>query len=79
MLKRMLLAAAVTGLIAGAAIPVQITAAMAGKSGCREAAKAKFPGDLKSRHAYKKECKSQWKTYQTAHGKKGGLFKKAAA
>jgi hypothetical protein len=80
MLKRMLVAAAVTGLIAGAAIPVQITPAMAGKSGCREAAKAKFGGgDLKARHAFKKECKAQWKAYKTVHGKKRGLFKKAAA
>jgi hypothetical protein len=34
---------------------------------------------LKSRHAFKKECKAHWKAYQMAHGKKGGLFKKAAA
>ena len=79
MLKRILLAAAVTGLIAGVAIPVQITPAMAGKSGCREAAKVKFQGDLKARHAFKKDCKAHWKAYKTAHGKRGGLFKKAAA
>jgi hypothetical protein len=79
MLKRMLVAAIATSFIAGAAIPLQITPAMAGKSGCREAAKAKFPGDRKERHAFKKECKSQWKAYKTAHGKKRGLFKKAAA
>jgi hypothetical protein len=78
MLKGMLVAAAITGLIAGVAIPVQITPAMAGKSGCREAAKAKFHGDLKARHAFKKECKAAWKAYKTAHGKKRGLFKKAA-
>jgi hypothetical protein len=78
MLKRFFLAAAVTGLLAGAALPVQTTSALAGKSGCREAAKAKFHGDLKARHAFKKECKAQWKAYKTAHGKKGGLFKKAA-
>jgi len=79
MLKRILVAAAVTGLIAGAAIPVQITPAMAGHSGCREVAKSKFPGNLKSRHAFTRECKAHWKAYQMAHGKKGGLFKKAAA
>ena len=78
MLKRILVAAAVTGLVAGAAIPVQITPAMAGHSGCREAAKAKFQGDMKAHHAFKKECKAHWKAYRTAHGKKGGLFKKAA-
>jgi hypothetical protein len=79
MLKRMLVAAVVTGLIAGAATPLQITPAMAGKSGCREAAKAKFPGDRKERHSFKKECKEEWKAYKAAHGKKRGLFKKAAA
>lgn len=78
MLKRFFLAAAVTGLVAGASISVQIDPADARPSNCREAAKAKFPGDLKSRVAYKRECKAQWKAYKTAHGKKGGLFKKAA-
>jgi hypothetical protein len=78
MLKRLFLAAAVTGLIAGAAIPLQPSSAMAGKSGCREAAKAKFHGEMKARHAFKKECKAHWKAYKTAHGKKGRLFKKAA-
>jgi hypothetical protein len=77
MLKRMLVAAIAIGFVA--AIPLQITPAMAGKSGCHEAAKAKFPGDRKERHAFKKECKAQWKAYKTAHGKKRGLFKKAAA
>ena len=71
MLKRILIAAAVTGLIAGAALPVQITPALAGKSGCKEAAKAKFTGDRKAQHAFKKECKTHWKAHKTAHGKKG--------
>ena len=78
MLKRLLVAAAVTSLVAGAAVPVTVDAARADKSGCREAAKAKFPGDHKARHAFKKECKDAWKTYRTAHGKRGGLFKKEA-
>jgi hypothetical protein len=77
MLKRILAAAAVTGLVAGAALPVQVTPAMAGKSGCREAAKSKFSGDMKSRKAFKKECKAHWKANKSAHGKRGGLFKKA--
>ena len=72
MLKKVLVAAAVTGLVAGAALPVQITPAYAGKSGCREAAKAKFQGDRKARHAFKKECKAHWKSYKKVHGKKGG-------
>jgi hypothetical protein len=78
MLKRIFFAAAVTGLVAGASILVHTDPALAGKSGCREAAKAKFPGEFKSRMAYKKECKSHWKAMQSAHGKRGGLFKKAA-
>ena len=78
MLKRIFLAAAVTGLIAGASIPVQIDSAIAASSGCREAAKAKFHGELKARVAFKRECKAHWKAYRTAHGKKDGLFKKAA-
>jgi hypothetical protein len=78
MLKRILAAAALTGLVAGAAIPVQTSSAMAGHGGCREAAKAKFHGDLKMRRAFKKECKTHWKAHKSAHGKKGGLFKKAA-
>jgi len=76
MLKKILVAAAVTGLVAGTALPVQITPAFAGKSGCKETAKAKFTGDRKAQHAFKKECKTHWKAYKTAHGKKG--HKKAA-
>ena len=71
MLKRIIVAAAVTGLVAGAALPVQITPAHAGKSGCAEAAKSKFPADKKAQHAFKKECKTHWKAHKTAHGKKG--------
>jgi hypothetical protein len=78
MLKRLFLAAALTGLVAGVSIPLQTDTAEARPSGCREAAKAKFPDDLKSRVAYKKECKAHWKAYKTAHGKRGGLFNKAA-
>ena len=65
MLKRMLFVAAVTGLVAGVTIPVHTTPAEAA-SGCLKAAKAKFPGDHKSRHAYRKECKAHWKAYKTA-------------
>jgi hypothetical protein len=69
MLKRMLVAAALTGLIAGFALPVHMAPAFAGKSGCHEAAKAKFSGDAKARHAFKKECKTHWKAYKAGHGK----------
>ena len=66
MLKRMLFAAAITGLVAGPTIPVHTTPAEAAPSGCFKAAKAKFPGDTKSRHAYRKECKAHFKAYRAA-------------
>jgi hypothetical protein len=61
MLKKMLLAAVATGFVAALALPVQFTPAEAGMLSCRHAAKAKFPGDRKARHAYKKECKAATK------------------
>jgi hypothetical protein len=77
MLKRMLVAATVTGLIAGASVSVQAAPTPPGEITCKAAAKAKYPQDRTARVAYKKECKAHWKAYQTAHGK-SGLFKKAA-
>jgi hypothetical protein len=65
MLKRILFAAAVTGLVAGVTIPVHTTPAEAA-SGCLKAAKAKFPGDHKSRVAYRKECRAHYKAYRSA-------------
>jgi hypothetical protein len=56
MLKKVLLATAVTGLIAGIAIPVQTSPAEAQMT-CKEAAKMKYPGDRQARRAYKKACK----------------------
>jgi hypothetical protein len=76
MLKRLFIATALTGLIAGFSIPVMAAPGVGDKSGCRQAAKAKFPGDLKSRHAYKKECKAAWKAMA---GKRGGLLRRGAA
>jgi hypothetical protein len=72
MLKKMLIAAAVGGLVAGVALPVQAARhaaapvqagkhAAAGPMTCKEAAKLKFPSDLRARHAYKHECKTAWK------------------
>jgi hypothetical protein len=79
MLKRLFLAAALTSLVAGASTAVNVDPAEARPgSGCREAAKAKFSGELKSRVAYKRECKAHWKAHKAAHGKRGGLFKKSA-
>jgi hypothetical protein len=66
MLKKMLFAAAVTGLVAGATLPLHSTAADAASSGCLHAAKAKFATDYKARHAYRKECKAHYKAYKTA-------------
>ena len=65
MLKRMLLAAAVTGLVAGAALPLHTTSAEAA-SGCFKAARAKFPADSKARVAWRKECRAYWKAHKTA-------------
>jgi hypothetical protein len=66
MLKRIVFAAAVAGLVAGAALPINSTPAEAAPSGCFKAAKAKFPGDHKARHAYRKECKTHWRAYRAA-------------
>jgi hypothetical protein len=68
MLKRMLFAAAVTGLVTGATIPVHTTAAEAAPSGCFKAAKAKFPGTghYKLRHEYRVACRAHWRAYKTA-------------
>jgi hypothetical protein len=66
MIKKMFFAAAITGLVAGATLPLHVTAADAAPSGCLKAAKAKFPGDHKSRVAYRKECKAHYKAFRTA-------------
>jgi len=58
MFKKVLFAAVATGLVAAVALPVQFTPAEAGMMSCKEASKAKFPGDRKARHAYKKACKN---------------------
>jgi hypothetical protein len=64
MWKKVLLALAVSGLLVGAAIPIQATPTDAAHSGCRKAAKAMYPGDLAQRRAFKRWCKSQWKLYK---------------
>jgi hypothetical protein len=67
MLKRMLFAAAVTGLLAGAALPLQTGTADAAP-GCREAAKAKYPGPgmFKERHSFRKFCRQQYRAHKAA-------------
>ena len=61
MLKKVLFAAVATALVAATALPIQFTPATAGTVTCKAAAKAKFPHDLKARHAYRKACKAHSK------------------
>ena len=65
MLKRVILAAVATAFVAATAMPVALTPAEAATT-CKQAAKAKFAGDRKARHAYKKECKAAFKAQQKA-------------
>jgi hypothetical protein len=65
MLKKTLLAAAVTGLVAVVAAPVQAATIVEGQMTCKEAAQIKYPGDRSERRAFKKACKEAWKN-QTA-------------
>jgi hypothetical protein len=65
MLKTMLLAATVTGLLAGVTVSVQSTPAEAG-SKCFKAAKEKYPGDRTVRREFRKWCKAEWKAYKKA-------------
>ena len=76
MLKRMLVAAALTGLIAAVALPAQMAPAFAGKSGCREMSKSKYSGDKNMRRAFKKECETHWKAHKSTHGKMGRHHRK---
>ena len=66
MLKRMLFAAAVTGLVAGATIPVHTTSAEAAPSGCFKAAKAANLSTMKERRAFRKECRAHHKAAKKA-------------
>ncbi len=63
MLKTMLLAATVTGLLAGVTVFVQSTPAEAG-SKCFKAAKEKHPGNWKARREFRKWCKTEWRAYK---------------
>lgn len=65
MLKTMLLAATVTGLLAGVTVSVQSTPAEAG-SKCWKAAKVKSPDNWKVRRDYRKWCKTEWRAYKKA-------------
>lgn len=65
MLKKILIAASATAIMAATALPIQFTPAEAAVT-CKDAAKAKFPKDLKMRHEFKKQCKSAWKASKKA-------------
>jgi hypothetical protein len=64
MLKTLLLAAAAAGFLAVGVLPLDLSPAQAAQMTCREAAKAKFPGDWKSRAAYRRACKAAWKAHK---------------
>jgi hypothetical protein len=69
MLKKVVLAAAATAVIAGATITAPVTAqAMT----CEDAAKMKYPDSIVDRMKYKRECK---KAYKASMGKEGPLAK----
>jgi hypothetical protein len=63
MFKRVLITA-IAGLIA-VALPLEASAARVatapGQVTCKQAAKLQFPSEKKMRHAFKKECKQQYK------------------
>jgi hypothetical protein len=64
MLKRILIAAAVTGAVVAIGIPAQTNAAE--RPGCFAAARAKFPGvgHFKERREFRKECRAAWKAHK---------------
>jgi len=64
MFKQVILASAVAGLLAGAALPLATSADAA--SGCRKAAKAKYGTDHQARHEYRKWCHAEWKAHKKA-------------
>ena len=66
MLKRMLFAAAVTGLVAGATIPVHIYPGRGRSQRVLQGRQGEVPGRPQGRVAYRKECKAHWKAYKTA-------------
>ncbi|HEX2447970.1 MAG TPA: hypothetical protein VHK26_07275 [Methyloceanibacter sp.] len=66
MLKKVVFAVVATAFVAATALPFQIAPAAAEAVTCKAAAKAKFPDDLKARHAWKKQCKAAWKATQKA-------------
>ena len=66
MLKKVLFGVVATALVAAIALPVQFTPATAGTMTCKAAAKAKYKGNMKARHAFMKSCKAHFKASQKA-------------
>jgi hypothetical protein len=66
MLKKVLSATVASALLAATALPIQFTPASAAPMSCKAAAKTKFPGSMKMRHDFRKECKAHWKASQKA-------------
>ena len=66
MFKKVLFAALATALVTAVALPVQFAPAQAAAMSCKEAAKMKYPSDMKARHAFKKDCKAAFKATQKA-------------
>jgi hypothetical protein len=66
MLKKMIFAAAATAFVAAFSLPMQPAPATAAVVTCKQAAKMKFPKDLKARLNFRKECKAAWKAHQKA-------------
>ena len=67
MQKRVILAAVATAFVASAALPLQFVPATAAAMTCKDAAKAKFPHDMKARRGFREQCKAAWKA---SHKKK---------
>ena len=63
----MLLASALTGLLAGVSTPIHPGTAEAAHSGCYKAAKLRFPVDHMARKELMHWCKEQWKMYKASH------------
>jgi hypothetical protein len=63
-MRKTLLFVASLAAYVSAGLPLDQPSARAEQMTCREAAKLKFPGDFKSRTAYRKACKAAWKAHR---------------
>jgi outer membrane biogenesis lipoprotein LolB len=65
MVKKVFIAAVATFVLAAATVPVGSTTAMA-CHGCWKAAKAAHLSTMKERHAFRKDCRAQYKAAKKA-------------